>query len=369
MTVDWQAVRSEFPALAHWTYLNTATFGQLPRRATEAVARHFAHRDEVACWDFLSWYDDADRLRAKISRLICCGPEDVAFVPNASTALGILLAGLDWRPGDRILTLEHEFPNNLYAPGLLARNGVEMVECPWERFYESVDRRTRLVAISSANYNTGFAPPLAEIAAFLRERGVMLYIDGTQSVGALTFDARQIQPDMLAVHAYKWLISPNGAGFMYVPRELRERLRPNVLGWRSHRDWRNVDNLHHGVPELPEGAEKYEGGAVTFPVLYAMEASIDLVLEIGPELIEQRVLALAAKTRELLRNLGATVEECASSIVAAQFANHDVSALARALKEKRVLVAARRGHLRVSPHFYNNEQDLDTLGRALRGLL
>ncbi len=124
--IDWTAVRREFPALEHWTYLNTATFGQLPRRATEAVARHFAHRDELACWDFLAWYDDADRTARKIGRLIGCSPADIAFVPNASTALGLLLAGLDWHAGDRILTLEHEFPNNLYAPGMLGSFGVEM---------------------------------------------------------------------------------------------------------------------------------------------------------------------------------------------------------------------------------------------------
>ena len=366
MMVDWEAVRSEFPALAHWTYLNTATFGQLPRRATEAVAGHFAHRDEVACWDFLTWYDDADRLRAKIGRLICCAPEDIAFVPNASTALGILLTGLDWHAGDRILTLEHEFPNNLYAPALLDRFGVEMIETSWERFYESVDAKTRLVAISSVNYNTGFAPPLEAIAQFLRARGVLLFIDGTQSLGALRFNAGRIQPDMFAVHAYKWMLSPNGAGFMYVRPDLRERLRPNVMGWRSHHDWRNVDNLHHGVPELTSSAEKYEGGSISSALLYAMEASVGLMLEIGPETIEQRVLGLAGKTREILRELGASVEECGSPIVAARFENRDVSALARALKEQRVLVAARRGHLRVSPHFYNNEQDLKALREALR---
>jgi cysteine desulfurase / selenocysteine lyase len=364
MRVDWEAVRGEFPALAHWTYLNTATFGQLPRRATEAVARHFAHRDEVACWDFLTWYDDADRLRSKIGQLICCGAEDIAFVPNASTALGILLTGLDWRQGDRIVTLEHEFPNNLYAPALLDRFGVKMIESSWERFYESVDERTRLVAISSANYNTGFAPPLEEIAKFLRSRGVLLFVDGTQSLGALRFNASRIRPDMLAVHAYKWMLSPNGAGFMYVHPDLRERLRPNVMGWRSHRDWRNVDNLHHGVPELTSTAEKYEGGSVSSSLLYAMEASVGLMLEIGPEAIEQRVLGLAGKTREILRELGGSVEEYASPIVAARFDNQDVSALARSLKEKRVLVAARRGHLRVSPHFYNNEQDLEALREA-----
>jgi cysteine desulfurase/selenocysteine lyase len=367
--VDWEAVRREFPALEHWTYLNTATFGQLPRRATEAVSRHFAHRDELACWDFLAWYDDADRIRAKIARLIDCSPSDIAFVPNASTALGLLLAGLDWHSGDRILTLEHEFPNNLYAPGSLQRFGVEMIAAPWERFYECLTAKTRLVVLSSVNYNTGFAPPLAELADFLRARGILLFIDGTQSLGALRFDVRRIQPDMFAVHGYKWLLSPNGAGFFYIAPQLRERLQPNVVGWRSHRDWRNVDNLHHGVPEFPSAAEKYEGGSVSFALLYAMEASLDLILEIGPEAIEQRVLGLAATARGILRGLGASVADGDSPIVAARFDNRDVSALARALKEQRVLVAARRGHLRVSPHLYNNEQDLEVFERTLRTLL
>ncbi len=364
--MDWDAVRREFPALAHWTYLNTATFGQLPRRATDAVARHFAHRDELACGDFLAWYDDADRIRAKIGRLINCTPEDIAFVPNASTALGLLLAGLAWQPGDCVLTLEHEFPNNLYAPGLLERFGVETTACPWNRFYDSVNARTRLAIVSSVNYNTGFAPPLAEMSDHLHARGILLFVDGTQSVGALRFDTGRVQPDLLAVHGYKWLLSPNGAGFFYVAPQLRERLQPNVVGWRSHRDWRNVDNLHHGVPELLSSAEKYEGGSVSFALLYAMEASLDLILEIGPDAIERRVLDLAAKAREMLLPLGATVADCGSPIVAARFDGRDVSALARALKEQRVLVAARRGHLRVSPHLYNNEQDLEIFERALR---
>jgi selenocysteine lyase/cysteine desulfurase len=367
--VDWNAVRCQFPALARWTYLNTATFGQLPRCATEAVAGHFAHRDELACWDFLDWYDDADRIRTKIARLMNCEAAGVAFVPNASTALGLLLAGLDWNPGDQVLTLEHEFPNNLYAPGVLQRFGVQMTACPWDRFQESVTARTRLAIVSSVNYNSGFAPPLVELADFLRARGVLLYVDGTQSVGALRCDVGRIQPDMLAVHGYKWLLSPNGAGFFYIAPQLRERLQPNVIGWRSHRDWRNVDNLHHGAPELPLTAAKYEGGSVSFALLYAMEASLDLILEIGPDLIEQRVLHLAARTRKILRELGAEVADCASPIVAAKFESRNVSALAQALKEQRVLVAARRGHLRVSSHLYNNEQDLEIFESALRKLL
>jgi cysteine desulfurase/selenocysteine lyase len=368
-SVDWAAVRCEFPALENWTYLNTATYGLLPRRATAAVAQHFAHRDELACWDFLDWFDDATRLRAKIGQLIGCGPEDIAFIPNASAGLGLLLGGLEWHPGDRILTLEHEFPNNIYAPGSLERFGVELKTFAWERLCESVDSRTRLVVLSSVNYDTGSSPDLPERAAFLRSRDVLLYVDGTQSVGALRFDTQRIQPDMLVVHGYKWLLSPNGAAFVYVHPRLRESLRPTVVGWRSHRDWRNVENLHHGVPHLPSGAEKYEGGSVAVPLLYAMEASIDLMLEIGPEAIEQRVLELAGQARAMLRQLGATVDGGASQIVTAKFENRDASELTRTLSQQRILLSARRGHLRVSPHFYNNEQDLEILGRALRGLL
>jgi len=369
MRTDWDAIRSEFPALANWTYLNTATYGLMPRRATEAVAQHFARRDERACWDFLDWFDDTNRLRAKIGQLIGCGADDIAFVANAASALALLLTGLEWHSGDRILTLEHEFPNNFYAPSSLERYGVELKMCTWERICESVDSHTRLAVLSSVNYNTGFAPDITEIAAFLHARGVLLYIDGTQSVGALRFDAKRIQPDMLAVHGYKWLLSPTGAGFVYVHPRLRDTLHPTVVGWRSHRDWRNVENLHHGIPHLPSGAEKYEGGSVSFPLLYAMEASIDLMLEIGTEAIENRVIALAARTREILREMGAAVANSASQIVAAKFENQDASELARTLSQQGILVSARRGQLRISPHFYNNEQDLETLGRALRAML
>ncbi|MCP5109261.1 MAG: hypothetical protein GY953_00340, partial [bacterium] len=119
MEVDWSAVRSQFPALDNWTYLNTATFGQLPRRASEAIARHLRHRDETACWSFLGWFDEADRIRENVAALIHCSADDVAFTTNASSALATLMGGIDWRSGDQVVTLGDEFPNNLYAPASL----------------------------------------------------------------------------------------------------------------------------------------------------------------------------------------------------------------------------------------------------------
>ncbi len=105
MEIDWQQVRSQFPALVEWTFLNTATFGQLPKRGVEAVAAHFARRDRLACADFMEWFNDADRIRELIARLIHCEAGDIAFVPNSSTALSLLVGGINWQPGDRIVTL------------------------------------------------------------------------------------------------------------------------------------------------------------------------------------------------------------------------------------------------------------------------
>ncbi|MGZ7032744.1 MAG: aminotransferase class V-fold PLP-dependent enzyme, partial [Thermoanaerobaculia bacterium] len=271
------------------------------------------------------------------------------------------LSGIAPKPGENIVTLDDEFPNYLYQDA--AR------KVPWDRFYESVDDRTRLVAFSEVNYATGFRPPLAEIASFLAKRGVPLFVDGSQSVGALTFDVRKTPVDVLAVHGYKWLMSPTGAGFMYVSPALRKKLPPNIIGWRSHHDWRNVDRLHSGTPEFKDAAEKYEGGGLPFHLLYAMEASVDWMLEIGPDVIEQRVMDLANSARSILRGIGAQVEDSLSQIVIAGFPGVDASATARALREQKVVVAARHGRLRISPHFYNDEGDLERLGSVLKKLL
>jgi len=225
------------------------------------------------------------------------------------------------------------------------------------------------VAISMLSYATGFGPPLEELGPELQRRGVLLYVDGTQGVGALEFDVSRVRPAMLAVHAYKWMLSPNGAGFLYVSPELRERLTPNVIGWRSHKDWRNFEQLHQGAPVFAAEAERYEGGIIAFTLIYAMGAVIEMMLDIGPGAIERRVLELAEGVRGILEGAGAILPEYRSPIVAARFEGVDTAALVPALKERGVLVAARLGLLRVSPHFYNNEEDLERFREALTMVL
>jgi cysteine desulfurase/selenocysteine lyase len=365
--IDWTGLRAQFPALQNFTYLNTATYGQAPVSAVAALNAHLTHRDERACADFLSWFDDLDRLRADIGRLIGCTGDDIAFLPTASAALSLLIGGIDWQAGDRVVTLPNEFPNNLYYPALLGARDVEFVETPWERFWEEATApRTRLVALSSVSYITGFRAPLEQIARELNQRGILFYVDGTQSVGALRMDVSAFEPSMMAVDAYKWMLTPNGAGFAYVHPRVRQWLPPSVIGWRSHHEWRSVDSLHTGAPEFSTKAEKYEGGMLPFPVLYAMHEVVRLMLELGPEAIEQRVMELSNDLRARLRSMGAEVLHEGAQIVAARFP--DASALARRLKEHGVLVSARHGNLRISPHFYNNPADLDRFESTVRDI-
>ena len=378
MSTEWQRLREQFPVLKDWVYLNTATFGPVPLCAAEAAAAHLRKRDETASLDFLDWYTQADVVRAAAAKLIGAGAEDIAFIPNAGAALAWLIGGIDWKSGDEIVTLTHEFPNNLYYPKVLGRAGVSLTELELpdgrfslDRFVEALTPRTRLVLMSTVNYSTGLRPPIEAIGLELRTRDILFYVDGTQSVGALPIDVQAAEIDFLVVHAYKWMLSPTGTGFAYVAPRVREWLKPSLYSWRSHKNWRDVDRLHHGVPELPPGAIKYEGGIQNFSGIFAMGAVLDLIHSIGPAAIERRVQQLAEKTREVLRSRGGRLASDQhphydSPIVTAQFPGVDVSELAVGLRDKHIAVAARQGNLRVSPHIFNNDEDLVRLGEVLK---
>ncbi|HEX4277621.1 MAG TPA: aminotransferase class V-fold PLP-dependent enzyme [Bryobacteraceae bacterium] len=360
--MNWESIRAEFPALANWTWLNTATFGQVPTRARAAVDRHFAHRDETASADFLNWFDDVDAIRALVGRLINCEADDIAFAANAASALSLFLGGMEWNEGDRIVTLRDEFPNQYYFAASLASRGVELVEL---NEINQLPDRTRAVILSTVNYSNGYRPDVELVSQLTHRAGALLYLDGTQSVGALRFDIARVKPDMLAVDGYKWLLTPNGATFFYISPDLRRTLHPSVMGWRSDKGWRSVDELQHGIPVLPDSAEKYEGGMLNFGAIYGAAESIRMMLEIGPERIEQRVLELAGLTAQILRQAGASIVNDNTNVVAAHWHGRDVSALAKQLQQQRIIVAARHGNLRVSPHFYNTEADLERLRAAL----
>ena len=368
---QWASLRAQFPAIQNCTYLNTATFGQLSTRTRQATENHYTHRDELASSDFLNWFTDMDQIRADVAQLLHApSGDDIAFFVNATSVLSLLIGGIDWHQGDRVVTLENEFPNNIYMPSLLQSEGVEFIQTSITNFWDAITPRTRLVALSTVNYTTGLRVPLEEICRKLRSMGVLIYLDATQSLGALDLNVAELQPDVVGVDAYKWLCSPNGASFGYFTPEVRQWLKPAVVGWRSHWNWRDVRSLHQGVPEFSSKAERYEGGMLCFPSLYAMGESVKMFLEAGPENVEACVLALAEDCRARLRTAGAQLltdsePHHISPIIAAKFPGVDSAALAASLRAKGVHVSARSQWLRVSVHWYNDESDLSVFSASL----
>lgn len=374
---DWGAVRALFPACQLWTHLNSAAFGPVPSTAVAAMNRHFADVGESASLNFMSWFDRLDSIRAKIGRLIGADAADIGFCPNAGTALSWFLNGIQWSRGDEVVAIDHEFPNNLYAPLLLDRVNVKFRPLPGpdgpidpDFILDALGPNTKLVLMSSVNYSNGLRAPLESLGPELRSRDVLFCVDATQSVGVLQHDLHATPVDFLFAHAYKWMLSPPGTGFFYAPKSTRERMAPTVVSWRSHKGWRNHEELHHGRPEPTEEAMRYEGGVQSFPLLFALEASIDLILECGPRAIESRALGLASECRDIFRSHGMSLlspreSGSESAIVTASSPGRDVVELCRALEKKRIAVSARKGNLRASLHFFNNRDDLHRLSDAL----
>ncbi|MBI1353621.1 MAG: aminotransferase class V-fold PLP-dependent enzyme [Acidobacteria bacterium] len=376
MALDWSSVRSEFPVLEDWTYLNAATFGPVPQRAVEAIEQHFRDRNETASLDFLSWFDDADAVRAQAARLLGGEPQDIGFLPSAGIGLSWVMEGMGWRPGDRILTIDHEFPNNIYSPLSLAGRGVESVTVPGgleftpEAMIGAIDERVRVTLVSALSYSSGLRPPLERIGRAVRAAGGLFVVDGTQGLGAIDINVARDHADVVLAHGYKWMCCPPGAGFLYMSERARRAIRPTVVSWRSHKDWRNVNALHHGAPEPADEGAQYEGGILNFSGIAAMGAVLDLFEQVGKETLWARVAELSERTRQVLREAGGEPSFDASPwfdspVVTARFPGRDVGELALRLREKRIALAARQGFLRVSPHFYNNEEDLAALRDAL----
>lgn len=324
--------------------------------------------------DFLDWFGSVDGIREEVALLFSANADDVAFIPHTACALSLLVNGIDWRDGDEVVTFEEEFPNQIYAAALLEDRGVRLVRARLDEWEASISGRTRLVAVSQTNYATGMEAPVEEMAAKLRRLGALLYLDGTQTAGVRRFDFGASEPDLYAVNAYKWMNSPTGSGFMLVPARTRAWLAPSTVGWRSHHDWRNVNHLHDGKPVFSDTAERYEGGMLPFMNLFAMQEAIRLLSEVGVVAAEERALRLAGLVRGELRAVGAELlgdenPRANGHIVAARLPGANPGSVARQMESDDVMVSARSGFLRISPHYYNDESDIERFATALRKAL
>lgn len=359
------AVRAQFPSAGVAVQFDHASVGPISLRASAAM-REAA--DVYSAEGFQSsWRDDIEQVRGLLARLVGSTPGNIAFTQNTSTGLSIAANGIDWRPGDSVVLPEREFPSNYYPWLNLEPRGVQLRRVPApaghvtvDDMASAIDSRTRVVAVSAVQFSNGHRYDLDAIGAQCRRHGALFVVDGTQSVGALTIDVERSGVDVLAVSSHKWMLGPAGIGFVHVSDRAIGQIRPDIVGWLSVREPFTFDYQL----DLPSTADRYEAGTENVIGTLGLGAASSIFLEHGPDQVERDVLALTDRLCERLLRTGHEVLSPrstmqSSGIVVFRQPGVPADQMYVRLTAAGVRCALRGGGIRFSPHFYNNDDDID----------
>ncbi len=375
--MDWDALRrAEFPVTENWAYFDHAAVAPLPRRSGDAMRAWIAEQEANGVVHWPRWESKLEGLRRDLAGLIHADNRRDRLRQQHDPRHRPGRRGLPLARGDNVVTAEEEYPSNLYPWLNLKDRGVELRTVPsregrvWpEDLDAAMDDRTRLLTISHVEWASGFRNDLDQLAELAHARGAALFVDAIQGLGPLTIDVSRTPIDFLAADGHKWLLGPEGAGVFYVRRDWIERLRPILVGWHSVTTSYNVPGIHF---DLKPNARRWEGGTFNMPGLQAFAASVRLFHEIGPDVVSERILERAEQVREIARQAGWSVcgsqrPEDLSGIVALERPGIDPDAFAREARNRGIALSSRRGRVRISPHVYNGDDDLQRLAEALSG--
>ncbi len=361
----------EFPVTRERVFLAHAGDCPLPRRVAEAIAS-YASQSATGDQEQLVYPAILTEGRKLAAQLLNCQSEEVAFVGPTSLALSLVASGLKFRRGDNILIYFDDYPSNVYPWIALAEQGVEVrlmntrglgLIRPRDVLGQ-VDENTRLVALASCHFISGYRIDFQAIGRSLHERNILFCLDAIQTLGAFPLGVEHV--DMLAADAHKWLLGPCGAGLMYVRRQLQERLSPPIYGWNNVRC---PDFVAQEQIVFRSGATKYEAGTYNLLGIVGLVAAMELILEVGVENIARELLrkrawlapALAAKGCSVLHSDAPA--ENASGITSFSVPGKDLAAIHQKLQDENIVTSlrtdrARQRYIRLSPHFYNTDAEL-----------
>jgi len=373
----YEAYRKEFPVVDRYLYLDHAGVAPLSLRVKSAVETFLAESVEGGAFHYPKWAQQVADTRKACARFINAEPEEIAFVKSTSHGLSLVAEGLSWKAGDNMLVYGKEFPSNLYPWMNLERKGVEIRTIPTrgkeillEDIEQRIDSRTRLLAISAVQFSNGFRVDLKNAGELCRSKGVLLCVDAIQSLGVIPMDVRYISIDFLAADGHKWLLGPEGVGIFFCKRERVELLHPPLIGWKSVQ--REFD-FDHPDFQLKTDALRFEEGSMNLMGIFGLGAAIDLLTVIGVENIEKRVLELGdliigEAEKRGFDLLTPKMREFRGGNITFS-GGFDPVKLKELLRGNGIMVNARGGGLRVSPHFYNTAEELRKLFVEIDGLI
>jgi selenocysteine lyase/cysteine desulfurase len=369
-----------FPVTRHCIYFNHASRGPLPRPVTRTVQEYIEDAADFGGVHEDRWQEYRNGAHRRLASFIHARSNQVALTPSTGDGLMLIAAGLDWKEGETILIAEGEFPSNVYVWKNLEELGVKVRfvpardhRIPIEDVLAAIDEHTRLVSLSLVEFATGFRHDIKAITERCHERGIVCGIDAMQALGVLAVDVQQLAVDFLAAASHKWLLAPHTSGMLYVSDALLEQLKPRRRGWFSVENPYDFFNYRQ---QLKTGAARFEHSIPGSVAAVGLDAALGLfeTIDGGMEVIEQRILGLTDAAIAGLRNLGYPVissqrEGERSGIVCFQPhpERQDLAAeqIVNELALQNIHVSARGGSVRLSPHFYNEQAEIDALLNAL----
>ncbi|KPK01530.1 MAG: hypothetical protein AMS20_13460 [Gemmatimonas sp. SG8_28] len=360
----------EFPWTADVTYLNNASIGPLPertRRVLDAFAARRATPHLLSDHELQQMLADA---RTAAARLLNAAGEEIALAPNTTVGVNTAAGALPVAAGDTVLLSDREFPANVYPWLVLRERGVhvELARTTPEGWPDEPyllerlrDPRVRVLAISFVQFSNGFRADLATLGRACRENGTVLVVDAIQGLGQCPLDVREIPVDVLACGAQKWLLSPWGAGFVWVRRELIADLRPPMAGWMAFEGTDDFTRLTDYGTAYRADARRFEVGTLPFQEMQAMTVSLDLLLDLGIDGIAEHLRVLRrplveAASRGAFSLTSPTDGVHESGIVCVR--TDDVARTHAALRQAGVVCVMREGSIRLSPHWYNTSEEI-----------
>lgn len=361
-------------------YLNCAYMSPLLRSVREAGEAGIARKVQPWKVQTNDFFEDAEIARDLFAQIIGADPEGVALIPAASYGLSLAAANLPLKRGQRIVVLDEEFPSNVYPWQAVAQEHgaiVDTVARPqdndWtQAIVQCIDERTAIVAVPNCHWTDGSLVDVIRVGERAREVGAALVVDATQSVGAYPLDVAEVRPDFLIVAGYKWLLGPYSLGFMYVAPQHRQG-KPLEHNWINREGSENFAQLVNYRSTFQAGARRFDVGERSNFILLPMAvAGLRQILQWGVPTIDSTLRELTARIEHMATELGFQTVPGRYRVGHLLGLRHPAglpSGLAAELAKANVFVSMRGSSIRVSPHLYNTENDIDQFFRVLARLI
>ncbi len=371
-------IRELFPYLKTGKiYFNHASISPMPANVAEEVKRYAAERSAGEINNYKQFLIANLRAKKKLAELLNCSADDLAWGNNVGSAMSILAAGLEWEKGDRIILDDIEFPSNVYPFMNLKNKGVEINFVKSHRgilkiedYEKLITPKTKLISVSLVQFLSGYKIDIGRLSKLCEEKNIILSVDAIQAAGAVKIDLTNHKIDFLAGGVQKWLFGMQGLSYFYVSHKLQNLLKPVIIGWQSViNPWSLLEyNL-----SFPDNADKYLSGTLNVAAIFSFNKALDIFLNYGPENVYKDILNNTNFLLNRLASIGLRPlllnepEINLGGIVSVKVPNPDY--IKKELLKENIVVETREGILRISPHFYNTAEEIETLITKLKKII